>query len=154
MLPKRKVSVLYGTRCVRLFCRGLCIMLSQSTLTGKVLDGERDYRACHRASRWRDHKRRWLTHDCRTMRIRACCGRYIDHCAGGISICDPLVFRKMSSSPSFLCPRARRTIFRVRSSSHAARTSHPHPIQTHPQVYPLHLLAYLERRPTPPQTRM
>ena len=61
MLPKRKVSVLYGTRCVRLFCRGLCIMLSQSTLTGKVLDGERDYRACHRASRWRDHKRRWLT---------------------------------------------------------------------------------------------
>ena len=36
-------------------------MLSQSTLTGKVLDGERDCRACHRASRWRDRKRRWLT---------------------------------------------------------------------------------------------
>jgi hypothetical protein len=36
-------------------------MLTQSTLSGKVLDGERDYRACHRASRWRDRKRRWLT---------------------------------------------------------------------------------------------
>jgi hypothetical protein len=57
------------------------------------------------------------------MRIRACCGRYIGHCAGGISVCDPLAFRKMSSSPSFLCPLARRTIFRARSSSHAARTS-------------------------------
>jgi hypothetical protein len=30
-------------------------------LTGKVLDGLRDCRACHRASRWRDRKRRWLT---------------------------------------------------------------------------------------------
>jgi hypothetical protein len=30
-------------------------------LTGKVLDGQRDCRACHRGSRWRDCKRRWLT---------------------------------------------------------------------------------------------
>jgi hypothetical protein len=36
-------------------------MLSRTTLTGKVLDGQRDHRACHRASRWRDRKRRWLT---------------------------------------------------------------------------------------------
>jgi hypothetical protein len=35
--------------------------LSQSTLTGKVLGGQRDCRACHRGSRWRDRKRRWLT---------------------------------------------------------------------------------------------
>jgi hypothetical protein len=62
MSPKRRASVLYGTRCVGLLCRWFTYhMLSQSTLTGKVLVGQRDYRACHRASRWRDRKCRWLT---------------------------------------------------------------------------------------------
>lgn len=40
------------------FVEGPCITC---TLTGKVLDGQRDCRAYHRGSRWRDRKRRWLT---------------------------------------------------------------------------------------------
>jgi hypothetical protein len=40
MSPKRRAGVFYGTRCVGL-CRGPRItMLSQSTRTGKVLDGQ------------------------------------------------------------------------------------------------------------------
>jgi hypothetical protein len=62
MSPKRRASASYGTRCVGLLCRrSMYHMLNQSALTGKVLDGQRDCRACHRGSRWRDRKRRWLT---------------------------------------------------------------------------------------------
>ena len=65
--------------------------------------------------------------DYRTMRIRACCGKYIGLCAGGTSACGPHAFHRTSSSPSSPYPQALPTTLPARSSSPAAPTSQPHP---------------------------
>jgi len=62
----------------------------------------------------------------RTMRIRACCGKYIGLCAGGTSVCGPRAFHRTSSSPSSRCPQALPTTLPARSSSPAAPASRPH----------------------------
>jgi len=63
----------------------------------------------------------------RTMRIRACCGRYIGLCAGGTSACGPRAFHRTSSSLSSPYPQALPTTLPARSSSPAAPTPRPHP---------------------------
>jgi len=63
----------------------------------------------------------------RTMRIRACCGKYIGLCAGGTSACVPRAFHRMSSSPSSPYPQALPTTLPALSSSPAAPTPRPHP---------------------------
>ena len=69
-----------------------------------------------------DHRRHY-----RTMRIRACCGKYIGLCAGGTSACGPRAFHRTSSSRSSPYPQAHPTTPPARSSSPAAPTPRPHP---------------------------
>ena len=90
----------------------------------------------------------------RTMRIRACYGRYIGLCAAGTSACGPRAFHRTSSSPSSPYRQALPTTLPARSSFPAAPTPRPRPQATVTGYLSRHVYqAHPTTRPRTPRRR-